>query len=105
MEDEKRMNEQAGSIEAQIDAVQQRLTEARARIPAHSTPAALMAEIDDLEVELERLKRVQAQDEIADLERRLAEASARVPKHDIPPALMTEIDEIEERLAQLRAGQ
>lgn len=99
------MGEQPEPIDARIAAVQQQLTEARARIPAHSTPAALMAEIDDLEIELERLKSAQAQGEIADLERRLAEAHARVPKHSIPPALMAEIDEMEERLAQLRAGQ
>jgi len=99
------MAEQTERIEAQIDDVQQRLTEARARLPAHSTPPALMTEIDDLEIELERLKRVQAGGQIAELEQRLEEARARVPKHDIPPALMAEIDEMEETLARLRAGQ
>jgi len=64
-----------------------------------------MTEIDDLEIELERLKRVQAGGQIAELEQRLEEARARVPKHDIPPALMAEIDEMEETLARLRAGQ
>ena len=99
------MGDKGRSVEEQIASVQQRLTEARARIPAHTTPPGLMVEIDDLEVELERLKRIQARDEIADLERRLEEARARVPKHDIPPALMVEIDEIEEQLARLRAAQ
>ncbi len=98
------MGEQPQSIDAQVAAVQQRLTEARARIPAHTTPAALMREIDDLEIELERLKGVQARDEIAELEQRLEEARARVPKHDISPVLMAEIDEMEEALARLRAG-
>jgi chromosome segregation ATPase len=97
------VGEQDRSIEAQIAAVQQQLTDARARIPAHSTPAALMAEIDDLEIELARLKRVQVEGQTAELEQRLEEARARLPKHDIPPALMTEIDEMEEALAQLRA--
>jgi chromosome segregation ATPase len=99
------MEERPESIDTRIAAVQQRLTEARARIPAHTTPPALMAEIDDLEIELARLKRVRADGEATDLERRLEEARARVPKHDIPPALMTEIDELEEALAQLRARQ
>ncbi|MFL7809996.1 MAG: hypothetical protein AB8I80_15270 [Anaerolineae bacterium] len=97
------MSDQDRSIEAQIADVQQQLTEARARLPAHSTPPALMTEIDDLEIELARLKRVQAGGQIAELEQRLAEAQARLPKHDIPSALMAEIDEMEETLARLRA--
>jgi chromosome segregation ATPase len=97
------MGDQDGSIEAQIVDVQQRLTEARARIPAHSTPRALMTEIDDLEIELARLKRAQAEGRIAEIEGRLEEAQARLPKHDISPALMAEIDEMEQALARLRA--
>jgi chromosome segregation ATPase len=97
------MGDQDKPVEAQIANVQQQLTEARARLPAHSTPPALMVEIDDLEIELARLKRLQAEGQIAKLEQRLTEARARIPQHDIPPALMTEIDEMEEQLAQLRA--
>jgi chromosome segregation ATPase len=98
------MSDQDRSIASQIADVQQQLTDARARLPAHSTPPALMTEIDDLEIELARLKRVQAEGQIAELEQRLKEARARLPKHDIPPALMAEIDEMAEALAQLRAG-
>jgi hypothetical protein len=36
--------------------LEQRLAEANARIPKHDVPAALIAEIDDLEEELARLR-------------------------------------------------
>ena len=83
------MREQPESIDTQIAAVQERLTEARARIPAHTTPPGLMAEIDDLERELDRLKRAQAQNVIAG---KITECLA-------------EIDDLEEALARLRAAQ
>jgi len=99
------MGQEGKSIEAQIASVQQQLTDTRARIPAHTTPRALMAEIDDLEIELARLKRAEVEGQVAALEERLEEARARLPKHDIPLGLMAEIDETEEALAQLRAQQ
>ena len=56
------MDEEGKPIEAQITALRQRLTEARARIPAHTTPPGLMAEIDGLESELERLRHAAARE-------------------------------------------
>ena len=70
-------------IQKQIAEVKQRLTEARARIPKHTPPPALMVEIDELEEELEELeallkpKPIKAQ--IAEVKQRLAEARARIP--------------------------
>jgi polyhydroxyalkanoate synthesis regulator phasin len=97
-----------GSIQAQIADLQQRLQEARARIPKHTPPPALMAEIDELEEDLAALQAKQKAttntSRIAELEARLQEARARIPKHTPPPALMAEIDELEEELANLRAG-
>ena len=97
-----------GSIQAQIEDLRQRLQEARARIPKHTPPPALMAEIDELEEDLAALQAQQKAttnaSRIAELETRLQEARARIPKHTPPPALMAEIDEIEEELADLRAG-
>lgn len=96
------------AIRDQIAQLQQQLLEARARIPKHSLPPALMAEIDELEEELARLQdRVRpksVQEQIEALERRLDEARARIPKHTPPPALMAEIDELEEALQRLRAA-
>ena len=67
---------------------------------------ALIAEMDDLEEELERLQ-AQAHDDletrIAQLEQRLADTRARVPKHDVPAALVFEMDEIDEELEHLRS--
>jgi polyhydroxyalkanoate synthesis regulator phasin len=100
------MSQEGPSIQAQIEDLQQRLEDARARIPKHTPPPALMAEIDEME---ENLAHLQAMHEanadasrIADLEARLQEARARIPKHTPPPALMAEIDELEEELARLR---
>jgi len=42
-------------IEQRIQELEQRLVEARARIPKHSIPAALITELDELDKELERL--------------------------------------------------
>ncbi|MBN1642467.1 MAG: hypothetical protein JXA09_14625 [Anaerolineae bacterium] len=93
-------------IEAQIEDLQQRLQDARDRIPKHTPPPALMAQIDELEVELACL---QAQREaaarasrIAELEARLQDARDRIPKHSTSPALIAQIDELEEELARLR---
>jgi chromosome segregation ATPase len=95
-----------GSLQEQIALVKQRLKEANARIPKHDVPAALIAEIDDLEEELEQLQAQVGSDleaRIAQLEQRLAEAKARVPKHDVPAALIVEMDEIDEELEHLRS--
>jgi chromosome segregation ATPase len=94
------------SLQDQIAQVRQRLADARARLPKHDVPAALIAEIDDLEAELGRLQ-AQANDDletqIAELEEQLANVRARVPKHDIPAALVAEMDELDQELGQLRA--
>jgi hypothetical protein len=95
------------NLAEQIAQVKQRLAEANARIPKHTIPAALIAEIDDLEEELARLQALADADpieiKIAELEQRLAEAKARVPKHDVPAALIAEMDELDEELENLRA--
>ena len=102
------MGKSNDSLRAQIADLQQRLQEARARIPKHTPPPALMAEIDELEEDLAALQAKQKATSnagrIAELEARLQEARARIPKHTPPPALMAEIDELEEELANLRAG-
>ena len=91
----------------EIADVKQRLREANARVPKHDVPAALIAEIDELDEELARLRALANADplesRIAELERRLAEARARLPKHSIPAALVAEIDELDEELERLRA--
>jgi uncharacterized coiled-coil DUF342 family protein len=91
----------------QIAEVKQRLAEARARVPKHDIPAALITEIDELDEELERLQALANADpldqRIAELEQRLADANARIPEHSIPGALIAEIDQLEEELEQLRA--
>jgi chromosome segregation ATPase len=93
------------NIAEQIAQLKQRLAEANARIPQHDIPAALIAEIDELEEELARLQASvdPLELQIAELEQRLAEAKARVPKHSIPAALIAEIDELDEELERLRA--
>jgi uncharacterized coiled-coil DUF342 family protein len=100
-------NQDTGSIRAQIADLRQRLSEARARIPKHDVPPALMVEIDEMEEELQRLqdqvRPKSTQEQIKELEAKLAEARARIPKHTPPPALMAEIDELEEQLQHLRA--
>jgi DNA repair ATPase RecN len=95
------------NLAAQIAQVKQRLAEAKARVPKHDIPAALIAEIDELDQELERLQALADADpiesQIAELEQRLAEAKARIPKHDVPAALIAEMDELDEELERLRA--
>jgi hypothetical protein len=44
------------TLSEQIVEVKARLEDARARIPKHTPPAALMVEIDELEEELEELQ-------------------------------------------------
>jgi chromosome segregation ATPase len=96
----------SNSLQEQIAQVKQRLKDVRARVPKHDVPAALVAEMDDLEEELQRLE-AQVRDDlgtrIAELEQRLAETKARVPKHDVPAALIAELDEIDEKLEHLRS--
>jgi DNA repair exonuclease SbcCD ATPase subunit len=106
------------SLQEQIAHVKQRLKEARARVPKHDIPAALVSEMDDLEEELERLQAQASEStpvgepipmgddldaQIARLERRLADARTRVPKHSIPATLVAEIDELDEELERLRS--
>ena len=95
------------TIAEQIAQVKERLAEAKTRVPKHDVPAALIAEIDELDEELERLQAKADADpiavQIAELEQRLAEAKARVPKHSVPGALIAEIDELDEELERLRA--
>lgn len=94
------------SLQDQIAQVRQRLMDARARVPKHDVPAALIAEMDDLEEELERLQ-AQAngslETQIAELEEQLANVRARMPKHDISAALIVEMDELDQELGRLRA--
>ena len=95
------------SLQEQIAQVKRQLAEAQARVPKHDVPAALIAEMDALDEELERLQALANADpleaKIADLEQRLAEAQARMPKHDVPAALIAEIDELDEELETLRS--
>ena len=94
------------SLQDQIAQVKQRLADAQARIPKHDVPAALIAEIDDLEKELEDLQTEASSDpetQIAELEEQLANVRARVPKHDVPAALIAEMDELDEELERLRS--
>ena len=96
------------SIKQQISDVKSQLENARARVPKHDIPGALMAEIDELEEELERLQATEGKptsiaDQIKQAENQLANAMSRMPKHDIPNALMVEIDELEEELDRLRS--
>jgi uncharacterized coiled-coil DUF342 family protein len=95
------------NLAQQIAEVKQRLAEANARVPKHDVPAALIAEIDELDEELARLQALLNADplerRIAELEQQLAEAKARIPKHDVPAALVAEMDELDEELEQLRA--
>jgi hypothetical protein len=95
------------NLAKQIAEVQERLAEAKARVPQHSIPAALIAEIDKLDEELERLQALADANpldfKIAELELRLQDANARIPEHDVPAALIAEIDELDEELERLRA--
>jgi cob(I)alamin adenosyltransferase len=95
------------AAQRRIAETKNRLADARARVPKHDIPAALMAEIDELEEELARLECAQNRrsvpERIAEIQQRLTDARARIPKHDIPTALMAEIDELEQELARLES--
>jgi transcriptional regulator NrdR family protein len=104
--------EKPESLQDQIAHVKQRLADTQARIPQHDVPAAVIAEMDELEEELERLQALasgrglSADDielKIAQVEQQLADVRARVPKHTIPAALIAEIDELDEELERLRS--
>ena len=101
------MGQGTGSVQERIKELEARLRDARARIPKHTPPAALMAEIDELEEELEGLrasiKPRSVKDQIAEVQRQLQDARARIPKHTPPAALMAEIDELEEELERLQS--
>lgn len=94
------------SIQKQIEELEKKLADTRARVPKHSVPAAVIAQIDELDEELERLrsrKQESLLEQIASTEKRLADVSSRVPKHDLPAALVQEMDELDEELAHLRS--
>jgi len=98
--------EETTSIQKQIAELEKQLADTRARVPKHSVPAAVIAQIDELDEELERLrsrKQESLHAQIASTEKRLADVRARVPKHDIPAALVQEMDELDEELAHLRS--
>ena len=98
--------EETTSLQEQIAEVEKKLADTRARVPKHSVPAAVIAQIDELDEELERLrsrKQASLREQIATTQKQLADVRARVPKHDIPAALVQEIDELDEELARLRA--
>ena len=44
-------------LEERIAELQMKLTDLNARLPAHSIPAAMLIEMEDIEDELERLRR------------------------------------------------
>jgi peptidoglycan hydrolase CwlO-like protein len=95
------------SMREQIKAVERQLANARARIPKHTIPPALMREIDELEEELADLRSqvkepLSLEEQIQEVKQQLTNARTRMPPHDIPAALMGEIDELEERLAELQ---
>lgn len=101
------MSQETGSVQKRIKELEAQLADATARIPKHDAPAALLAEIDEMEEELEdlraSLKPKSLKDQIAELEQQLEDARARIPKHTPPAALMAEIDELEEELERLRS--
>jgi hypothetical protein len=94
------------AIREQIRLIEEQIAEARARIPKHDVPAALVAELDDLDQELAELRArllpKSLDEQIAEVEARLTEARARLPKHSIPAALIAELDDLELELAELR---
>ena len=103
------MADPSKQINKRLQEVKSSLENARARIPKHDIPAALMAEIDELEAELADLqakvgKPKTIDDKIKEVESQLANARARIPKHDISNALMMEIDELEDELSRLKAS-
>lgn len=98
----------AKSIHEQIKEAEQQLANARARVPKHDIPAALMAEIDEFEEALSDLRALtktpqSLEAQIKEVQQQLENARARIPKHSAPPALMVEIDELEEELMHLQA--
>lgn len=100
------MPERAQPIEEQIAAVERQLDDARARVPKHDVPAALILEIDELDEELARLRSLakrSLEDRIAAVREKLRDARARIPKHTPPRGLMAEIDELEEELLRLES--
>ena len=100
------MPQRAQPIEEQIAALERQLADARARVPKHDVPAALVLEIDELDAELARLRSLaerSLEDRIAEVRGKLREARARIPKHTPPPGLMVEIDELEEELLRLES--
>jgi len=99
-------DQNADALQRQIQETEKQLAEARARIPKHDVPAALILEIDELDEELARLRALAQESidgQIARVEAQLAEVKARVPKHDVPASLIVEMDELDEELAHLRA--
>ncbi len=46
----------AENLRKQIAALEARLVDLQARLPAHSTPPAMIAELDDLDEEMEALR-------------------------------------------------
>lgn len=98
-------DESSKTVHQQIQELEARLAEARARMPKHDVPAALIVEIDDLDEELARLRAHPAsiEDQIAEVKARLAETKARVPKHSVPAAVIAELDELDEELERLEA--
>jgi hypothetical protein len=101
------MAEDPKAVQERIAEVEELLANARARIPKHDVPAALVAEMDELDEELERLRKLvkpkSLDDQIAEVEARLGDVRSRVPKHDVPAALIAELDDLDEELERLRA--
>jgi len=98
--------EASQTLQEQIAEVKRKIADARGRVPKHSVPAAVVAQLDELDAELERLqsrKEEILREQIASTEKRLADVRARVPKHDIPAALVQEMDDLDEELARLRS--
>lgn len=96
-----------GTTDRRIAELEDRLADARARLPKHDPSSALIAEIDDLDKELAELRQQTAHPTVAEqvalLQARLVDARARLPRHDTPPALMAEIDALEAELARLQS--
>lgn len=53
----------SADLETRIREVERQLADARARMPKHTPPVALFAQIDDLEIELERLRALRDSDQ------------------------------------------
>jgi len=99
-------------IEKQISELEQQLADARARVPKHDVPAAVIMQIDELDQKLAQLRALTRElrsaehaaieTQILEVKQKLADARARRPRHDIPAALVAEMDKLEEELARLR---